>query len=700
MPVLAPLFLLGLGAVVVPLLVHLVQRERHEPTAFPSFMFLDRTPSPVSARRHLRNPWLLLLRVLALVALALAFARPVLGRRAAGAGVDPRRRDVVVLLDRSFSMRAGARWQAARAAVDSVIGTLTPADRMTLVPFDRLAIAVTPATGDAAVLRAALATLAPTDESTRLAAGVAVARQRLDAGDAPRKVLVVVSDFQRSGWDLTEDARLAPATEIVPVDVAGAAPVPDHAVRAVEVRMVRNQSRMEAVVGARLSNQGAAVSDIAVTLEVGGRVVQQRTVSLPRDGGTTVTFDAVPVTPEVVPARVRLAPDALPGDDAFHFLLQQEAVVPVLVVAQDPGPFLTRALSIGEMPRFDVTVRTPGRVSAADLAGRALVVLPDGAFPSGLGAVRLTAFVGNGGGLLVARGAAAEERSWPASARSLLPGAIGRVTDHSASGGAVLASLDARHPALALLAGPRAGDLAAARFQRVRAIDTTAGVLARFDDGTVALTEHAVGRGRVLTFASSLDGRWNDLPRQPAFLPLVQQLALHAAAWREAPRAMEIGASVRPADLAGAAGAGVARWSVTAPSGARTTIGGAGAAAVLQPREAGVFALRPGGSPGARPVLVAANIAPAELDFASFDGARLPAALAGAPAATSATRAEALQESPADREARQSGWWYLLAAAALLLVVEGLVARTVLTSSMADDIERGAVAPAPAGRSR
>ena len=185
MPLLAPLFLIGLAAIAVPLLVHLVQREKRDPMSFPSLMFLERTKAPFTARRNLRDPLLFLLRALAVAALALAFARPVFGRRNAVGSADQRRREVVVLLDRSFSMRVGQRWPRARAAVDSVIGTLASGDRMTLVAFDRRAQSVTAATSDVAALRAGLASLTSSDESTRLAPAIALAQQRFAASDAP-----------------------------------------------------------------------------------------------------------------------------------------------------------------------------------------------------------------------------------------------------------------------------------------------------------------------------------------------------------------------------------------------------------------------------------------------------------------------------------------------------------------------------------
>ena len=44
MSFLAPLFLLGLGAIAVPILMHLIQRERKRVIEFPSLMFVRRIP--------------------------------------------------------------------------------------------------------------------------------------------------------------------------------------------------------------------------------------------------------------------------------------------------------------------------------------------------------------------------------------------------------------------------------------------------------------------------------------------------------------------------------------------------------------------------------------------------------------------------------------------------------------------------------
>ena len=453
--------------------------------------------------------------------------------------------------------------------------------------------------------------------------------------------------------------------------------------RSVEVRRDPGDDDSRVLLSARVVNVGNAQRGLGVRLEVGDREVERKTLDVPGDGGATVTFAGVAVPNRAVPARIVIDGDELAGDDVFHFLLTRAPTIPVLLVEHrdalpERGVFLSRALDIGDQPGFDVLARRSDRVTPADLAGRRLVVLADAGIPVGLGAARLEAFVRAGGGLVNVLGERTSARSWPATANRLIPGRIADPVDRLGERGAVLGFVDRRHQALAVFSGSRSGDLSAARFFRYRPIDTTDGVLARFDDGGAALTEHQLGDGRVLTWASTFDGYWNDLPRQAVFLPFLHQLTRHAAAYREQRRAYAVGEAVQPSDLAQRdgprTGALPARWTALSPSGKRIAVGGEDGAATLELREVGIYQVRPSGIPNAEPMLVAANVAPDELDFATFDVARLTNALQ--PPGSVATPAAAVdpQVTLAEREQKQSMWWYVLAVAAVILFTEGLLA--------------------------
>jgi len=63
MSFLTPLFLVALAGLAVPVIIHLIQRERKNVVQFPSLMFLQRIPYQSVQRRRIRNWPLLLLRL-------------------------------------------------------------------------------------------------------------------------------------------------------------------------------------------------------------------------------------------------------------------------------------------------------------------------------------------------------------------------------------------------------------------------------------------------------------------------------------------------------------------------------------------------------------------------------------------------------------------------------------------------------------
>ena len=73
MSFLTPLFLIGLAGLAVPVLLHLIQRERKQVVQFPSLMFLRRIPYQSVRRRRIRNWLLLLMRAAALALIVFAF---------------------------------------------------------------------------------------------------------------------------------------------------------------------------------------------------------------------------------------------------------------------------------------------------------------------------------------------------------------------------------------------------------------------------------------------------------------------------------------------------------------------------------------------------------------------------------------------------------------------------------------------------
>ncbi len=206
---------------------------------------------------------------------------------------------------------------------------------------------------------------------------------------------------------------------------------------------------------------------------------------------------------------------------------------PVRVVLVDRGGsatglYLSQALAIGDSPKFEYVTRQPENLSDDDLRRTSLVVLNDTPVSTPL-ARRLLKFVDQGGGMLVAAGAAPPGRAtWtccrPASATPWTgPGGSRRAS--VASSTATRCSRPSGRRAAAT-SWP-SGSTAIATSAR----SPGAQVLARFDAGAPAVVERRVGAGRVLMWASTLDQVWTDLPIRPLFLPFIHRAATHLVAY-------------------------------------------------------------------------------------------------------------------------------------------------------------------------
>src|SRR5574342_104491 len=223
MQFLAPLFFVALAGLAIPVLLHLTQREKKQIIHFPSLMFVRRIPYEAVRRRKIHNWLLLMVRLPALALIIVAFARPLFSRAdrqpPPGAGA----REVVILVDNSYSMGFGDHWDRAVAAARQEIRKLNASDRGSVVLFGSSPDILMRATAEQDRLGAAVAAARPRPSATRYAPALKVAGSILAESSLPRREVVMISDFQRGGWRGEEGARLPKGVTLTPVSIQGAA---------------------------------------------------------------------------------------------------------------------------------------------------------------------------------------------------------------------------------------------------------------------------------------------------------------------------------------------------------------------------------------------------------------------------------------------------------------------------------------------
>lgn len=679
-----PLYLSGLALLAIPVLIHLALKQHEDGLRFPSLMFLQRIPRREKHRFQIRDRLLLLLRCLLLLLLVLAFARPLLS--GGSVMLDPGRSDSVILLDRSWSMRLGEQWDQAQAIARDLVADKHAGDRIGLILFDDEAEILIEPTADAADLRALLARAEPGYRATRLPLAIEQAARLLDASNAADKRIYVISDFQAAAAPRVP--RIAPVIEVIALPVA--APTGANAALTSLVTAASSASKFDS----------GAADEFALVVEIGnfadeslatelrltldGRERARRQLQLPPGASVTETFDRLGVDDELLRGVVSLGDDALALDNRAYFVYSRAQRLPLLIVEganprANQALFLDQALRLTRDPAFGVERVKFDALEAADLEDRAVVVLHDTPVPGGETGRALAEFVDAGGALVIALGETAPAQ-WRGEGvfAGLRPGA--RI-DARRGAAFQFAEFESTHPLATALGARETIDLSLARVFSYRAFEAEAAdrVVARYDDGGVALLERRVGKGRLLLLTTTLDPHWNDLALQPAFLPFLHRALAHIASYESYANTARVGDFVDllryTRALAGAdalvAAANDAPLIVELPSTQALRL--ERDAALLRLDQPGFYQVHQA-APDDVEITLAVNLDAREANPARLDVERLVEEIR---AAAELPRADAAptQRQAAGYEREQQLWYAILLALLALLLIEALFAN-------------------------
>ena len=343
----APLwFLLG-AAAAVPLLVHLLRRRSGATTEFPATRYLLRAEREHSRAIRLRNLLLMLLRVLAVLLLAVAAARP-LGRLlapAAAAGHAPTA--LAIVLDNSLSTSVIEDGRPAleplRDAARALVEAATDQDRIYLVTADGQVRA-----GSRQSALAAIGTITPLAGAGDLPGAVRRASGVVAGMGNIASHVVVLTDGQRTTWDTPFDLpEGASVTLLVPGTpapanrgVIAASPRPERWTPsgALDVRIhAQDSTPIRVLLGAR----GRELRTVA------------RAVAPP---GAVIAVRASPVDTGWLAGRVEMDGDEMPGDDVRYYAVWV-GPAPRVRVLPGAGPFAQSAVD---------AVRSTGALQAGD----------------------------------------------------------------------------------------------------------------------------------------------------------------------------------------------------------------------------------------------------------------------------------------------------------------------------------------------
>ncbi|MGJ8634542.1 MAG: BatA domain-containing protein [Luteolibacter sp.] len=564
------IFLWGALAASVPILIHLFSRKRKVVIPWGAMQFLMEKPPRKKAKfLKLNELILLLLRILAVILLALAFARPLVSFFGGGQV----KRDLVFIIDASLStsvlgLDGKPLFDEQKELAIETIESLTENDYLRVLVSANSQRWLTDAPlamgkEERTSLIAEINSLKPTSGATDFPLAIQESLAIPPAEeDLPRQI-TIFADGTAHGWHAddstvwTSSARFiseAPTPTHVEFTLAGNPLRKGENILVEKIDMERETAAPGAPMTARATVRNSSTytspSRIATWNLNGKKLSDSLVPSLYPDQATTLTLQFTAPENGVHSLSCDIEKnDILPQDNTNHTVFEVIDEIPILVIDgnfeegterfHESGFFLS---AIGYHPGvrektdtrsiFRPKVIPPDSLNQENLSNYLCVVLANTRALTPAEATHLEDFVRAGGGLWIALGDQVNPAEAGKTMTRLCPaslaGASEKLQDEDSLG--VRPPLEDDSP-IALL-----GDLERLDTDRIRAtqyhrietpLPSGISVPLSFEGGAPLLMEHSLGSGRVTISTIPLNLRWSNLPLTHSYVVLIHELLWH-----------------------------------------------------------------------------------------------------------------------------------------------------------------------------
>ena len=569
-------FLFAAAAAIIPVVLHMINRQRAKDLPFSTLRFLRISVEKTRRRRRIQDILLMLLRMAVLILIALGLAKPTLTslKSLLGGGANTA---VAIILDNSASMGTidndRMRFETALGAAMQVMDELQDGDQVALYltggpDFPELG----KLDRSHEKVRQILSQCAVSYERADLAVKVHDARKLLVKSEAPNKEIFVISDLQELSWEGLKKEEAAPGGDAsreslsdeereirdVPIILVDChrAPKPNVAVVDVDLRAVVPVAGVPVQATVELVNAASVAQSAHLELHVDGtKSYDSPALSLSPEGRLKHDFQFTFERGGLHRGEIRLVgEDGSKLDDRRFFTMEVDQGIPVAVVTAerheiaylDDSFYVEQALAPARAGGWAIrtTSLTSGELVGEPLANYAVIYCVNLPALEVDAAERLRTYVEHGGNLVWICGDNVQPEAYNRmnedARRQLLPAPLREIRAARAVEGRDswnVTYLDKEHKALQHVIEPAALYQSILVYTHAR-IDAKAEggarVLARLDDGEPLLVQRPVEQGTVTMLGTSAHRGWTNLPVRPIFLPLMARLTFDLAGAEQA----------------------------------------------------------------------------------------------------------------------------------------------------------------------
>ena len=553
---LSPIFLWGLTAAAIPVIIHLIHTQRARVRPFSSLRFLKLSYKRTAKKFKLKNILLLLLRMFTLALLALALTKPILKVSKSPLFGSNAASSLVLILDNSYSMgyrdEGISRFDQAKKAGRDILDTLKEGDEVTIILMnEKPELVFKDFTHEIDMVKDELREAKLSNRGTEIRSSLRKASELIKKSDKPNREIHLLTDLQEISWQsmlednfLPEESDKKVSTYITSFGHSGL----DN----VFIEEVNLLTESAAAVGApveisakvtNLSSPGPV--DEILTLSIDGVKKLQEAVSVSPGIPAVVTMSYIFHSPGVRTGKLTIKGDQLSQDDSYYFKVKIEDKIPVLCLDGDPSQipplsesfYMMAALNPARLdPAETESAIFPSRIELSDLTGENLLkyqslILCNVPYLEDVHLMMIEEYLKAGGNLIIFLGGKVEPERY--NGWEFIPCEVVSPQGYPDKGNYFnLGDVDYTHPIFRKFGLPGNGDLTLPKFYQCYSINEKSRapdchILARFTNGFPAVVERNYGMGRVLMVTTTCDSEWTNFPLRAVYLPLVHEMVYY-----------------------------------------------------------------------------------------------------------------------------------------------------------------------------
>ncbi len=536
--------LAGLGAVLIPLFILLITRQKVKKVFFSSIIFLKELKSQKIRRIKIRNILLLILRTLAILMLLLAFARPTYKGAVNSAIESKAKTSAVIIMDNSLSMGSEIDGHTLLDEAKKKILELSDVFKNGDEIYALSSTIGTPPIYDGprydlpSVMKN-ISKLQISYDQSDIIASLRQAKAILQEAKNLNKEIYLVSDLQATGFKgIQESSMHLLEGSTIKLFVLPCAPerIDNLGIDKVESANQIIERGKVFELKALVKNHGSqAVKNKLVQLFIEGKRTAQKTVHLKPGESQSVSFNVLPDMSGKIAGSVLLEDDDLSLDNRRFFTFYIPDIIRVLLLGNREQDMRFLKLAADVSPNIAADPVLINKVSTINLNQYNVIAFSNVPRISKSFETELVNFIEDGGSLIIFLGNDVDLKDYNShiGLRLLLPNFTESFGDlKSKNSFFTFGKIDFSHPIFNGLFQNIPEEIDSPQFYFI--INARAkNHIIEFSNGSPFLSELKYGKGRVLLFCTAIDPSWTDFYMKGIFVPLINRSVMYVAGFTE-----------------------------------------------------------------------------------------------------------------------------------------------------------------------